>query len=181
MKRLVLQLFFSLLVASLLSPAIAYAADDNVTVTVNVPIILELKVSSNHLYWTSVSPFDDPTVPQLMHGHTTTKHITVDVCANVPWTVAVRGTSDFFKMGSVQSMKPVSDILWRDGGQNDMPLTTSDATVDSGPPLPVPICGSFDLHFTILLHSPCNKLPGGYFDLPGLYDYNSVQITLKSP
>jgi len=188
MKRLFLQLGFSLAAILLFLPMTAHAADTDVNVTVTVNHYFYCAVDKTELYF-EVTDYDDPLdynvppsnvdplVPYPLnwdgYGWTETDVLKMMVWANAKWKVMIKGTLSTFDNTSPWD-KPVEDILWQDGDPTKWHhLSQSDAEVHNGI-----APGSFKLNgqpnpqsctFRVLLQ--WDK------DINGTYTYNGVQFT----
>jgi hypothetical protein len=187
MKRHLLQLGFSLLAIILLVPTAVNAAPQDVAVKVNVPSYYHLVIDGK-LEWIH-SGFDIPTIDDFNakvpnqsppynwedqgYGWTLkTKDVRMWVCANTNWKIQVNGSVATFG-GTSPWAKPVTDILWQDGDPSIWnSLTTTPATVHTGSPMCQTDPDVYSvMTFTVLLHWS--------HDLPGTYEYNSVELTLS--
>jgi len=179
MKRLILQLGFSLLAALLLIVSPVHAGD-NVNVTVNVAEIFGLTISGD-LDWvgqySATKACFDAVInqPWESQGYGWTlpkKSLKIHIYSNAGWTLWIKGSpNSFFDVtpGGWTS-KPLSDILWLDGDPDDIwrALSTTDTLVITDPHPPA---GYYEesVSFHVLLHYE--------HDLPGLYTYNYVTFT----
>jgi len=186
MRRLFLQLGFSLAAILLFLPSTAHATDTDVNVTVTIKPAFYLEVSGGPLtFW--VAPTDyvlhpdtvkdaDTGVVENMdaYGWTYTYHnVFVDVWAASPWKVKVQGNGGETFSPDSPWLKPVGDIVWQDGLANGWHrLKTTPVYVNQWNPYGPPSTlhhQQLSVGFRILL-----KLSK---DLPGTYHYNSVLFT----
>jgi len=132
MKRLILQLGFSLAAFLIFLPSVVHATDTNVTVSIEPAFYVKLTgdldfyiqpgdflEQPGYVRPPGWKPGDDVASYQNMeaptdYGWSELKSVFVDVWANTAWQVKVKGIGgDYFTGGPWA--KPVSDILWQDG------------------------------------------------------------------
>lgn len=108
-----------------------------------------------------------PEPEQMINGWTTEEQSVVWVSANVPWVLTIRGSEDYWEGPWA---KPVSDIYWRYGTSEFIPLgTTSETIAIDGPVSSEQFL--IDLKIKLDMEN----------DLPGDYTYSYVVFEISAP
>jgi len=183
MRSLIQNSFLSLMVLMVLMPSAAFAATSDVTVTVSVPVLLNLMITDNpnnggnqvtDLKWMLSDPYNKVTPHQILDTHQSSQQtVYAHIWSNVPWKLTIKGSTDYFyyQIPAVQSNKPVGDIRWRDGG-TEHTLTTSD--VVCWPDWPPGMEPNPDFHKDISFW-----LYLSIYDKAGIHVYDHVIFTLS--
>ena len=157
----ILSLILTAITFSLLSALPAHAGpEDDSGFSMSVTGIRYLYLENETLEFT-------PDAEQMLDGWTTTEQSVVWVSANVPWLLTIRGTEEYWE-GSW--LKPLSDIYWKFGNAEYIPLSTEPENITLDGPINA---GQFPIDIRIKLDMET--------DLPGNYTYTYLLFELSAP
>ena len=157
---LLTQSLIALLLILLVCPEAAAQSDDQSRFAIPVGEVRVLELDTEITFFA-------PGVAEVLAGRTTEQTWNMVVSSNTDWVLTIRGTDEYWD-GPWQ--KPVSDIMYRYGTSDFIPLSTEPTVVSSGDRADHV---TYPVDFSISL----NMLK----DIPGDYFYGYVVFELASP